>query len=228
MLMRKDVLDKIGLLDETFFMYGEDIDLSYRITQAGYKNYYFSESSIIHYKGESTKKSSVNYVIVFYKAMAIFAKKHFSSQNARLFDILIHLAIYLRATAAIIARFIKQLFFPAIDFLVICLGLFLIKDFYETHFKLAQGFYSRHLINYAFPAYTLVWMAFAFLSGGYDAPLKLSRIIRGVLVGSAFILIGYSLLPEAYRFFARTYFIRNFMGIVGLHSYTITVSPFKY
>jgi O-antigen biosynthesis protein len=200
MLMRKSVLDKIGLLDETFFMYGEDIDLSYRITQAGYKNYYFSESSIIHYKGESTKKSSVNYVIVFYKAMAIFAKKHFSSQNARLFDILIHLAIYLRATIAIVARFIKQLFFPAIDFLVICLGLFLIKDFYETHFKSVQGFYSQHLINYAFPAYTLVWMTFAFLSGGYDAPLKLSRIIRGVLVGSAFILIGYSLLPEAYRF----------------------------
>ncbi len=200
MLMRKNVLDKIGLLDETFFMYGEDIDLSYRITQAGFKNYYFAESSIIHYKGESTKKSSVNYVIVFYKAMAIFAKKHFSSQNARLFDILIHLAIYLRATAAIVARFIKQLFFPAIDFLVICLGLFLIKDFYETHFKLIQGFYSQHLINYAFPAYTLVWMMFSYLSGGYDAPLKLSRIIRGVLVGSAFILIGYSLLPEVYRF----------------------------
>ena len=60
MLMRKETLDKVGLLDETFFMYGEDIDLSYRITEGGYKNYYFADSSIIHYKGESTKKSSVN------------------------------------------------------------------------------------------------------------------------------------------------------------------------
>jgi O-antigen biosynthesis protein len=200
MLMRKVTLDKIGLLDETFFMYGEDIDLSYRITQGGYRNYYFAESSIIHYKGESTKKSSVNYVIVFYKAMAIFAKKHFSSQNARTFDVLIHFAIYLRAAAAIAARFLKQLFFPAIDFLVICAGLFVIKDYYETYFKLLQGFYSERLTTYAFPAYTLVWMSFAFLSGGYDSPLKLSRIVRGVLVGTAFILIGYSLLPEAYRF----------------------------
>lgn len=200
MLMRKTALDKIGLLDETFFMYGEDIDLSYRIQQGGYKNYYFADSSIIHYKGESTKKSSVNYVIVFYKAMAIFARKHFSTQNARLFSILIHIAIYLRAAGAILARFIKQLFFPAIDFFLICLGLFIIKDFYETHFKLIQGFYSRELINYAFPAYTLVWMFFTFLSGGYDSPLKLSRIARGVLAGTAFILIVYSLLPEVYRF----------------------------
>ncbi len=56
MMVRKSVLDQIGLLDENFFMYGEDIDLSYRITQAGYKNYYLADTSIIHYKGESTKK----------------------------------------------------------------------------------------------------------------------------------------------------------------------------
>ena len=77
MLPRKSVLNKIGLLDESFFMYGEDIDLSYRITQAGFKNYYFPETTIIHYKGESTKKGSLNYVRMFYNAMIIFAKKHF-------------------------------------------------------------------------------------------------------------------------------------------------------
>jgi len=55
MFLRKSVLDEIGLLDEAFFMYGEDIDLSYRIIQAGYKNYYFADTTIIHYKGESTK-----------------------------------------------------------------------------------------------------------------------------------------------------------------------------
>ncbi|MEI2422322.1 glycosyltransferase, partial [Arthrospira platensis SPKY2] len=73
MLLRREALEKAGLLDETFFMYGEDIDLSYRITQAGYNNYYFPEARIIHYKGESTRKSSVNYVLVFYSAMIIFA-----------------------------------------------------------------------------------------------------------------------------------------------------------
>lgn len=200
MLMRKEVLDKIGLLDETFFMYGEDVDLSYRITQSGYKNYYFAESSIIHYKGESTKKSSVNYVIVFYKAMAIFARKHFSNKGAGVIIFLIYLAIYLRAFAAIIMRLVKQLFFPAIDFICILFVLYALKNVYEQNFKLYPNFYSANIINIAFPVYTLLWMFFIYLSGGYDYPLKLRRIIRGVLTGSAFILIVYSLLPEYYRF----------------------------
>lgn len=200
MLMRKETLDKVGLLDETFFMYGEDIDLSYRITLGGYKNYYFADSSIIHYKGESTKKSSVNYVIVFYKAMAIFAQKHFSSGNAKLFNFLIHLAIYLRAGMAIFTRFVKQSFFPAIDFGLILLGLYLIKDIYELQFKFNDDYYSKRLIDLAFPIYTLLWMFFSYLSGGYDKPFRFLKMIRGVLVGTAIILIIYSLLPENYRF----------------------------
>lgn len=200
MLLRKEVLDKIGLLDETFFMYGEDVDLSYRITQAGYKNYYYAGSSIIHYKGESTKKSSVNYVVVFYKAMAIFARKHFSNNGAGAYIFFIYLAIYLRAFAAIVTRFIKQLFFPAIDFACILLSLYAIKNVYELNFKLYPNFYSARILNIAFPVYTFIWMFFSYLSGGYDQPLKLKRIIRGVLTGSAFILIIYSLLPEYYRF----------------------------
>lgn len=200
MLMRKEALDKVGLLDETFFMYGEDIDLSYRLTQGGYKNYYFADSSIIHYKGESTKKSSINYVIVFYKAMAIFAKKHFSQSHARTFHVLIYLAIYLRAAAAIITRFVKQWFFPAIDFALILIGLYWCKTVYEIYFKLYPNFYSKEIINFFFPIYTLLWMFFVYLNSGYDVPLKLTKIIRGVLTGTAFILVIYSLLPEYYRF----------------------------
>lgn len=214
MLMRKETLDKVGLLDETFFMYGEDIDLSYRITRGGYKNYYFAESSIIHYKGESTKKSSVNYVIVFYKAMAIFAKKHFSQNNARLFNILIHLAIYLRASAAIFVRFIKQFFFPAIDFAAILLGLYICKDVYEIRFKLYPNFYSREMINLFFPVYTLIWMLFVYLSGGYDTPTSLRKIFRGVLSGTAFILIIYSLLTEHYRFSRALILIGSFYTLL--------------
>jgi GT2 family glycosyltransferase len=115
MLMRKETLDKVGHLDETFFMYGEDIDLSYRIKLGGYKNYYFPETKIIHYKGESTKKSSVNYVFVFYKAMIIFAKKHLSTNNAKLFSLAINLAIYFRASMAILNRFIQKISLPFID-----------------------------------------------------------------------------------------------------------------
>ncbi|MBQ9640602.1 MAG: glycosyltransferase family 2 protein [Bacteroidaceae bacterium] len=76
MTMRRSALDQCGLLDEDFFMYGEDIDMSYRILNAGYKNYYLP-TTILHYKGESTQKSSYKYAIVFHRAMLIFFKKHF-------------------------------------------------------------------------------------------------------------------------------------------------------
>ncbi len=201
MLMRKAVLDKVGVLDEDYFMYGEDIDLSYRIQLGGYKNYYFPETRIIHYKGESTKKSSVNYVFVFYRAMIIFAQKHFTQRHAKLFSFLIHFAIYLRAGMAICLRFMKRISVPALDFASILSGLMLIKYFYEKQviFKDGGG-YSSLLISIAFPAYILIWQVLVYLSGGYDKPVKLYRIIRGVFVGTGIILIAYSLLPEAYRF----------------------------
>jgi GT2 family glycosyltransferase len=77
MLLRRKALNKIGLLDESFFMYGEDIDLSYRLTLGGYKNYYFPETYIIHFKGQSTRKLSWRYIQSFYGAMFIFVRKYF-------------------------------------------------------------------------------------------------------------------------------------------------------
>jgi GT2 family glycosyltransferase len=92
MMLRRETLEKSGSLDNRFFMYGEDIDLSYRINQAGYSNFYFPEP-IIHYKGESTKKY-IRYVKHFYEAMLIFFKKHYPHSNS-LFKWMIQLAIIL-------------------------------------------------------------------------------------------------------------------------------------
>jgi GT2 family glycosyltransferase len=90
MMLRRETIEKSGSLDNSFFMYGEDIDLSYRINQAGYSNFYFPEP-IIHYKGESTKKD-IRYVKHFYEAMLIFFKKHYPHSNS-LFKWTIQLAI---------------------------------------------------------------------------------------------------------------------------------------
>ena len=98
MLFRKDVLDEIGLLDESFFMYGEDIDISYRVIKKGYDNYYLP-TSIIHYKGESTPKHSIKYVRIFYEAMDIFFKKH-NSNTSFAYSLFIRFAILFRATIA--------------------------------------------------------------------------------------------------------------------------------
>jgi len=198
MLIRKSVLDKTGLLDETFFMYGEDIDLSYRITLAGYKNYYFPETRIIHYKGESTKKSSVNYVLVFYNAMAIFAKKHFAKDQAKLFSLLIYFAIGMRAGAALLKRFIGQVFVPLLDAGILYGGLYFIKDYYEHNVKNAA--YPENLVLVAFAAYVFIWLFCVFLSGGYDKPVRLQKIARGIFWGTGIILAVYALLPEEFRF----------------------------
>lgn len=107
MMIPKNILDTVGSFDEDFFMYGEDIDLSFRIQKAGFKNFYFAESSIIHFKGESTKKGSLNYVKMFYKAMSIFVKKHYGSNRSRLFSASIHVAIFTRASFSAIARLLK-------------------------------------------------------------------------------------------------------------------------
>ena len=98
----------MGLLDEQFFMYGEDIDLSWRLVEGGWENHYFAGTSIIHYKGESTKKGSLNYVMVFYRAMLLFAAKHFEGSQARAFSWMIRTAIYGRAALAIVRRMLGR------------------------------------------------------------------------------------------------------------------------
>jgi len=198
MLLRKSVIEKIGMLDEEYFMYGEDIDLSYRITLAGYKNYYYSGTKIIHYKGESTKKTSVNYVFVFYKAMVIFAKKHFAPGNAALFSFLINLAIWLRAGAAIIQRFISRIWLPLVDGAVIFSGMVLLKNYWEYTVK--DVHYPDFFVQVVVPIYISVWLLAAYLGGGYDKPIRISRLIRGFFTGTIAILVIYALLPETYRF----------------------------
>ncbi len=196
MLMRKKTLDKVGLLDEAFFMYGEDIDLSYRITLGGYKNYYYPKTRIIHYKGESTKKSSVNYVFVFYNAMIIFAKKHFSQKNAKLFSFLINLAIYFRASIALLNRFVKKIALPVIDLAFIVSLLFIITKLYQNN----QNIIFPDFINKSLMAYALIWLLSVLFSGGYDKPIKLIKYLTGSLIGTGIILMIYALLPKDFQF----------------------------
>ena len=98
MMLRREALDKVGLLDEDFFMYGEDIDLSYRILQGGYKNY-FLPARMLHYKGESTVKSSYRYVYTFYQAMRLFFRKHYGHYSF-LVSVPINMAIWARSFMA--------------------------------------------------------------------------------------------------------------------------------
>ena len=105
--LRRSALNQVGLLDEDFFMYGEDIDLSYRLLKGGWQNWYLP-FDIIHYKGESTQKSSFRYVHTFYQAMLIFFRKHYGHLGFFV-AMPIKLAIYFRASLALLQMMLDQL-----------------------------------------------------------------------------------------------------------------------
>ena len=106
-LLRRKALDQVGLLDEDFFMYGEDIDLSFRLLKGGWQNWYLP-FDIIHYKGESTEKTSFRYVHVFYQAMLIFFRKHYGHLSL-LFTLPVKVAIYFRAFLALLQMMPQRL-----------------------------------------------------------------------------------------------------------------------
>lgn len=226
MLLRKSVLDKIGLLDETFFMYGEDIDLSYRITQAGYKNYYFPETTIIHYKGESTKKGSLNYVKVFYNAMIIFARKHFSSGRAGLFSLLIHLAIYFRAFISVFKRVIEKIYLPLLDAALIYSGYLFLTPYWEN-LRYASGYYPDEFLHIVVPAYILFWLLGILFSGGYKKPVDLLKLARGLLWGSVAILLVYSLVDERFRFSRALIILGTAWAVIALFVFRFVLHSLK-
>lgn len=199
MLIRKKVLDEIGLLDETFFMYGEDIDLSYRITKAGWENYYFAGSRIIHYKGESTKKLSTNYVKIFYKAMVIFAEKHYAGGNQKLFKLFINLAIYGRASISLISNLVQRFWLATLESILIFFSLFLLKEYWEEHIKGITS-YPEEMLTIHLPYYTLVWVLSIAFNGSYQTPFNFSKLARSILMGTLVILMIYGLLPNHLHF----------------------------
>ena len=200
MFIRKEALDKTGLLDETFFMYGEDIDLSYRIIKAGYKNYYFAETTIIHYKGESTRKGSLNYVKVFYNAMIIFARKHFSGNQSGLFSAVINLAIFFRGLLTVLANLFSSSYLFIIDALLSFAGIFFIKTYWENMIRYSDHYYPNAFLFIVVPVYILIWIVATFVAGGYDKPYRISNIVRGIFFGTLGIAAVYGFLPEEWRF----------------------------
>ncbi len=199
MMLRRSALEKTGLLDEAFFMYGEDIDLSYRVLLAGYRNYYFPETTIIHYKGESTKKGSLNYVRVFYQAMIIFARKHFRGRQAAMFVLMLQGAIWLRAALTLAGNFFRHAHLPLVDAGLIYGGLFALKNFWEAYYHNDPNYFEPALMTVNAPLYTLLWLAGVYFSGGYEEQGNLRRLVRGLFLGTVFIAAVYGFLDMAYR-----------------------------
>jgi GT2 family glycosyltransferase len=201
MLMRRSVLQEVGLLDERYFMYGEDIDLSHRIRLAGYENWYFSETPILHYKGESTQKQSMRYVRLFYQAMALFAHQHFSPQGARLLGWLLYVGIGIRALAALSRRWSRRALHPILDAALLYGVMVGLTHWWQTYIKADEGVvYPPIFLQWILPCYVLLWIGGLYLSGAYERPYRSGRLVGGLLAGSIAIAGLYAFLPVDLRF----------------------------
>ena len=220
MMLRKSVLDKVGLLDEDYFMYGEDIDLSYRIKKAGFKNYYFADTSIIHFKGESTKKGSLNYIKVFYNAMIIFANKHVSGTRGKALTFLLKIAIYLRALLAVVQKILTPFGMPLLDALLMAVNLYVLQLIWENYIKISEHVIFPATFFYVnMPIYIVTWLAAMLFFGVYAKNSKWRRLLIGLTSGTLIIAILYAFFPNFLRTSRGVILIGFFINIVLLSAY---------
>ncbi len=177
MFARKDVIDELEGFDRDFFMYGEDIDLCFRNKKLGYKTMYLHTTSIIHYKGESTRRSSINDVKHFYDAMVIFAKKHYS--RSQFFLIFIKVGIFLREILAYLLRFKEDVGYILADLIVVNFALLI-----SSYIKYGRFFpfpdYAYPTIFIAMPIVIVLSMIF---SGEYfEEKHSVRKSVFGVLI----------------------------------------------
>lgn len=231
MLVRHSVIKEVGgAFDEAYFMYCEDFDLCYRIQQAGYKNIYYPETTLIHYKGESTKKATISHVRIFNDALSTFVRKHYSKTNAGLFIMLINIGIVLRAILSVIKQVLKVLRMPLFDALILLGTLAFMTEFWVEQVKNILPIPMSSIIR-TFPVYILLWTLSLYFNGAYDRSYRAVRVVRGMAIGTVAILAYYGLLPPELRYSRAIIIFTGFIGTVamlGLHGLLYRLGIFKF
>jgi GT2 family glycosyltransferase len=203
MLVRRSAIDQVGGMDEQFFMYGEDLDWCYRFAQAGWEIYYVPATQIIHYKGESARRSDIDEVRLFYEAMRVFVRKHFP--RGIFSDVILRLGIGLREWVAFFGKNAKPLFAFAADVILVDCSLLLSEYiWFGQFFKFPASAYP---VTLTIPP--LVVASVIYGLGGYtDRKLAVSRSAGAVVV-------GYMILSALTFFFKQYGFSRMVVAISG-------------
>lgn len=222
MMVRRAALEAAAIpaapgkvFDESYFMYCEDVDLSWRIREGGFQNIYYPAVDLIHYKGESTRKATLQYVRIFNEALATFVRKHYSGGRARIFIGLLRAGIAARAVLAVLKNAVKALRMPLFDALVLLAVLWGMKEFWVGEVKDILPIPLR-LVALTFPVYVGAWIASLFLNGAYDTPYRALRVVRGMLVGTVAALAFYGALPAELRYSRAILVFGGITGTVAL------------
>lgn len=189
-----------GLFDEAFFMYGEDLDWCYRIQQAGWKINYTPDTQIIHYKGESTKKGELRYVLLFYGAMLRFAQKHFKKRHSFLLRGLLRVGIVVRGSLQVLTNTIKRVAQPLTDLLLVSVAAALAG---VARYALSTLPLPLLYFGLVTPIFAISVVAGIGILGGYSQPHKM-RVLP-VLLGS---LLGFASVSTLSFFFQGIAFSR--------------------
>ena len=183
MVVRKKAISEAGMFDEDFFMYGEDLDWCYRIQQAGWTINYTPATQIIHYKGESTKKGELRYVLLFYGAMLRFAEKHFKKKHSIFFRVFLRLGIVARGSLQALINGIKRYAFPITESMLL---ISIVSIVGISRYALADLTLPTLFIPVIVPIYVLCTLMGIAAAGGYRRQ-QLHRI-QSVLIGTLFSL----------------------------------------
>jgi GT2 family glycosyltransferase/lipopolysaccharide/colanic/teichoic acid biosynthesis glycosyltransferase len=204
MMVRKEAVKRAGGLDEDFFMYGEDIDWCYRIRKAGWQVYYVHSTQIIHYKGESTKRSDLDEIKTFYKAMHLFVEKHFRYPS--FFSFLLRLSIALASFAAFVRWLLRPLNVAVIDYACVIASLLLAE--YTRRGTILQYPSYAYPIVFILPA--VIVIAALYAAGVYTR--------RRMSISRSFVAValGYIIISALTAFFKNYAFSRWIVGISGI------------
>lgn len=220
MLWRTDVLKTLGGFDERFFMYGEDIDLCYRIQQTNYRIDYVPTTSIIHYKGESTRKGDLKYVRIFNRALYQFFEKHYSSNYSRLFRGFIVIAIALRAVISFIGNNLRMIGFIASDLILLNLSVIL-------GFLIRFRFSYEVVVNLQSLKYLWINLLACILYVGVGATLDLFQSQKNSISNQLKAIVGTYTGVAVVTFFVRNLAFSRLALIYGLAVALILMIAFR-
>ena len=222
MMLKRVVYEKLGGFDEQFFMYGEDLDLCYRVQKAGYKVFYVHTTQVIHYKGESTKRSSMDETKIFYNAMHLFVKKHFSSSF--LVELILRSAIGFRKLFAFLGKR-KLIFFSIIlDFIFFNISLFIAEKIYIGMTTWVGFNKPDYLIVFTIPA--VIHIITASLIGVYKR--EVFSVLRnfGAIILSFIILTSITFFFKVYAYSRAVVVLSYFLLLIILTMWRVVLKLF--